>query len=57
VSKKQSNGYVAEDMRAFLHWAVHAGQNAATFLDPVDFQPLPSSVVAKSDALIAKIGS
>jgi len=56
VSTKQSDGTKAEDIRAFLHWAVHAGQNQATYLDPVDFQPLPASVVQLSDAQIAKIG-
>jgi phosphate transport system substrate-binding protein len=57
VKTSQSNGAQAEDIRAFLHWIVHTGQSAATYLDAVDFQPLPSSVVAKSDAQIAKIGS
>jgi phosphate transport system substrate-binding protein len=56
VSKKQPSAYAAEDMRAFLHWCVHSGQNVATYLSAVDFEPLPASVVAKSDALIAKIG-
>jgi phosphate transport system substrate-binding protein len=57
ISKKQTDGAKAEDMRAFLHWAVHGGQDHTLYLDPVDFQPLPASAVAKSDALIAKIGS
>jgi phosphate transport system substrate-binding protein len=57
VSKKQSNPYVAEDIRAFLYWCLHAGQNVPTYLSTVNFQPLPASVVAKSDALVAKIGS
>jgi phosphate transport system substrate-binding protein len=57
VKTSQSNATQAEDIRAFLHWTVHAGQNAATYLDPVDFQPLPSRVVSLSDAQIAKIGS
>jgi phosphate transport system substrate-binding protein len=57
VNTKQANGTKAEDIRAFLYWAVHTGQNATTYLDPVDFQPLPASVVAKTDALISKIGS
>ena len=56
VQTKQSNAAQAETIRAFLHWAVHAGQDAKTYLDSVNFQPLPSSVVAKSDAQIAKIG-
>jgi phosphate transport system substrate-binding protein len=57
VSKKQTNGTVAEDMRAFLYWAVHTGQSSTTYLDAVDFQPLPASVVTLSDNQIAKIGS
>jgi phosphate transport system substrate-binding protein len=57
VNKKQTNGTVAEDIRAFLHWAVHTGQDGTTYLDAVDFQPLPSSVVTLSDNQIAKIGA
>jgi phosphate transport system substrate-binding protein len=57
VSTKQTNGVVAEDMRAFLYWAVHTGQNATSYLDAVDFQALPASVVTLSDNQIAKIGS
>ena len=57
VNTKQSNATTAEDIRAFLRWAVHAGQDATTYLDPVDFQPLPSSVVTLSDNQIAKIGA
>ncbi len=57
VKTKQDSGTQAEDIRAFLHWTIHSGQNATTYLDPVDFQPLPSSVVALSDKQIAKIGS
>jgi phosphate transport system substrate-binding protein len=57
VQTRQSNGIKAEDIRAFLHWIVHTGQDPATYLDPVDFQPLPASVVSLSDAQIAKIGS
>jgi len=57
VNTKQSNGIVAEDIRAFLYWTVHTGQSASTYLDAVDFQPLPSSVVTLSDNQIAKIGA
>ena len=57
VKTSQSNAVQAEDIRAFLHWVVHTGQSASTFLDAVNFQPLPASVVTKSDALISKIGS
>jgi phosphate transport system substrate-binding protein len=57
VKKTQSDAVKAEDIRAFLHWIVHTGQDTATYLDPVDFQPLPASVVQLSDNQIAKIGS
>jgi phosphate transport system substrate-binding protein len=57
VKATQTDGTKAESIRAFLHWVVTAGQDATTYLDPVDFQPLPSSVVTQSDAQIAKIGS
>ncbi len=57
VNQKQTNGNQAEDIRAFLHWVVTTGQSGSTYLDAVDFQPLPASVVTLSDNLIAKIGS
>jgi phosphate transport system substrate-binding protein len=57
VKTSQSNAIQAEDIRAFLHWIVHTGQDPTTYLDPVDFQPLPASVISLSDKLIAKIGS
>lgn len=57
VQTHQSNSTQAQDIRAFLHWIVHTGQDTTTYLDPVDFQPLPASVVQLSDAQIAKIGS
>jgi phosphate transport system substrate-binding protein len=57
VNTKQTNGTVAEDIRAFLYWDVHTGQSGTSYLDAVDFQPLPASVVSLSDAQIAKIGA
>jgi len=57
VKTSQSNAIQAQDIRALLNWVVHTGQSGTTFLDAVNFQPLPASVVAKSDALISKIGS
>jgi len=57
VKKSQSDAVKAEDIRAFLHWIVHTGQDQATYLDPVLFQKLPASVVQQSDAQIAKIGA
>jgi len=57
VNKKQTNGTVAEDMRAFLYWTVHTGQSATDYLSAVNFQPLPAAVVTLTDNQIAKIGS
>ena len=56
VNTKQSNAVTAEDIRAFLYWAVHTG-NASSYLSKVNFQPLPASVATLSDNQIAKIGS
>ncbi len=56
VSTTQPDAVLAEDIRAFLHWTVHTGQDPATYLTPVGFQPLPSSVTRRSDNQIAKIG-
>jgi phosphate transport system substrate-binding protein len=55
VSTRQPDAARARDIKAFLHWAITAG-NAAQFLDQVRFQPLPGPVVTLSDAQIAKIG-
>jgi phosphate transport system substrate-binding protein len=54
VSTSQSNSAKAQTLKAFLHWAITTG-NGSTYLSKVNFQPLPSSVVSISDALIAKI--
>jgi phosphate transport system substrate-binding protein len=54
VNSKQSSATVAQDVQAFLHWALTAG-NASSYLTQVQFQPLPASVVSLSDAQIAKI--
>jgi phosphate transport system substrate-binding protein len=57
VNTHQTSGITAEDIRAFLYWCVHTGQSGTSYLDAVDFQPLPSSVVTLSDNQIAKIGA
>ncbi|HLI37053.1 MAG TPA: phosphate ABC transporter substrate-binding protein PstS [Streptosporangiaceae bacterium] len=54
VNTKQSSAAVAQDVKAFLHWALTTG-NSPAYLSQVQFQPLPSSVVTLSDAQIAKI--
>jgi phosphate transport system substrate-binding protein len=57
VNTHQTSGITAEDIRAFLYWCVHTGQSGTSYLDAVDFQPLPSSVVTRADNQIAKIGA
>jgi phosphate transport system substrate-binding protein len=55
VSTRQHSAAKARDIKAFLHWVITAG-NAPQYLDQFRFQPLPASIVALSDAQIAKIG-
>jgi phosphate transport system substrate-binding protein len=52
VSTSQASATRAQDLRAFLNWAVSTG---AGQLAQVNFQPLPPSVVTLSQAQIAKI--
>jgi phosphate transport system substrate-binding protein len=54
VSTQQSSATKSRTLKAFLHWAITTG-NGSSYLSKVNFQPLPSSVVSISDALIAKI--
>jgi phosphate transport system substrate-binding protein len=54
VSTAQRSALKARDIRAFLHWAITAG-NSAQYLAQVRFQPLPASVLSQSDAQIMKI--
>jgi phosphate transport system substrate-binding protein len=56
VNSKQSSATTAQDVQAFLHWALTSG-NSMSYLSQVQFQPLPASVVSLSDAQIAKITS
>jgi phosphate transport system substrate-binding protein len=55
VSSAQPDATKARDIKAFLHWAITAG-NSALYLGQVQFQPLASAVVSLSDDQIAKIG-
>jgi phosphate transport system substrate-binding protein len=55
VSTKQPSAAKARDIKAFLHWAVTAG-NLSQYLGTVQFQPLPGAIVTLSEAQIAKIG-
>jgi phosphate transport system substrate-binding protein len=52
VSTAQPSAALAQDLRAFLGWALTSG---TAQLGPVNFQPLPASVVTQAQAQIAKI--
>ena len=52
VSISQASAPLAQDLRAFLSWAISTGRAQ---LAQVNFQPLPPSVVMLSLAQIAKI--
>jgi phosphate transport system substrate-binding protein len=52
VSTSQASPTRAQDLRAFLNWAISTG---TAQLAQVNFQPLPQSVVMLSQAQIAKI--
>jgi phosphate transport system substrate-binding protein len=52
VNTAQPSAARAQDLRAFLSWAIGRG---TTLLGNVNFQPLPPSVVTLSEAQIAKI--
>ena len=52
VDTSQPSATRAQDLRAFLSWAVTTGTAQLT---KVNFQPLPSSIITLSDAQIAKI--
>jgi phosphate transport system substrate-binding protein len=54
VSMKQPSALKARAIRAFLRWAITAG-NSSPYLSQVRFQPLPASVVSLSSAQIAEI--
>jgi len=54
VTRSQPSAVKARDVKAFLHWAITAG-NSARFLNQVRFVPLPAPVVSLADAQIARI--
>jgi phosphate transport system substrate-binding protein len=56
VNQTQSDTTKAAALRAFIYWAITTGQGS-TYLNAVNFQPLPSSVVTLSETQIKKIGS
>ena len=56
VNSKQSSSSVATAVRSILEWAINpADGNSPDFLNPVDFQALPSKVEAQSVVQIKKI--
>ncbi|WP_300603736.1 phosphate ABC transporter substrate-binding protein PstS [Trebonia sp.] len=56
VNSTQPNATKAQDIKALLYWAITTG-NSSKYLSQVNFQPLPSTALAVSEALLAKIGS
>jgi phosphate transport system substrate-binding protein len=56
VNQTQSDTTKAAAIRAFLYWDITTGQ-APTYLNAVNFQPLPSKIVTLSGDQIQKIGS
>ncbi len=56
VSTRQPNETRATDIKALLNWILSTGSQPA-YLDPVQFQPLPSQVASIARALAAKISS
>ncbi len=54
VAARQPSAAKARDIKAFLHWAITAG-NSARYMDRVRFQPLPPPVQSVADAQIARI--
>jgi phosphate transport system substrate-binding protein len=55
VSTRQRDPGRAQAIRAFLTWAITAG-NSASYLSQVRFQPLPPAVVTLAGQQIARIG-
>jgi len=54
VHQHQSDANKAAALKAFLEYILHDGQQLST---PNKYAPMPTSLVTKADALIAKIGS
>ena len=56
MNDKQSSSSTATNIRSVLEWAINsANGNNPSYLDQVNFQPLPASVVAQSLKQIKKI--
>lgn len=56
VNAKQSSTTTAKAIQAFLSWAINPnGGNATSYVSQVKFRPLPSAVVAQSQAQLQTI--
>ena len=55
VSTSQPDAAKASALKAFLRWIITSG-NAAGYLDPVGFQPLPADLVTLGEQQIGAIG-
>jgi phosphate transport system substrate-binding protein len=56
IPPKEPNATTAQAVKAFLYWAIDPmGGSSTSFLDAVNFQPLPTSIAQLSAAQIAKI--
>jgi phosphate transport system substrate-binding protein len=56
IPPKESSNQKAAAVRAFLYWAIDPNKgSSATYLTPVNFQPLTPAVAALSDNQIAQI--
>ena len=54
VKKTQPSATTASALKAFLDWALTTG-STSTYLGPVNFQPLPASVVTTAKTLVSSI--
>lgn len=56
IPPKEASSTDAQAVKAFLYWAIDpTGGSSPSFLDAVNFQPLPTSIARLSAAQIAKI--
>jgi phosphate transport system substrate-binding protein len=56
VQSNQTNAGTAQAIKALLAWAIDtSGGSASSFLNAVNFQPLPASAVSVATALLQKI--
>jgi phosphate transport system substrate-binding protein len=56
IPPKEPDANTAAAVRAFLYWAIDPAKGSSpTFLNQVNFQPLPTEVAALSDKQIASI--